>query len=410
MCYSDTLDLQDHDAPSAKDHTRQPTHPAPLGVGAPSPHQAGAIKLAEEQSAEQQSHMPPVSDEQANGEYSIFHEEHQSFDDLENDLGQDAHQQHQHRQEQQAMQQNGGLNGSTAEDMDLADAESDDGLDDDMMDKISSSPSIDDGGYSLPSPWPTRADSLTPISTRSFTLPNSSSSANEEASSSPFISTPVHFPLLYTQQEDSGNSASDNHLQGEYPGRRSILTLGQELEDESRDHLSPLISEQRFSHFQEEFDEDSNIYDQDFETEHIHDLLLPSEDPLLDHSFDSVHSPPSPATSTSSSSDSSWESDEGYHDDSYEDDTEEISFSDDTRFTDSGWGGECLRETEDIDFEFVYALHTFVATVEGQANATKGDTMVLLDDSNSYWWLVRVAKDNSIGTFRFCPFSTLYNP
>ncbi|XP_014554012.1 hypothetical protein COCVIDRAFT_106160 [Bipolaris victoriae FI3] len=59
--------------------------------------------------------------------------------------------------------------------------------------------------------------------------------------------------------------------------------------------------------------------------------------------------------------------------------------------------GECLREIEDIDFEFVYALHTFVATVEGQANATKGDTMVLLDDSNSYWWLVRVSKDNSIG-------------
>ncbi|KAH8668606.1 hypothetical protein BX600DRAFT_259998 [Xylariales sp. PMI_506] len=54
-------------------------------------------------------------------------------------------------------------------------------------------------------------------------------------------------------------------------------------------------------------------------------------------------------------------------------------------------------DAEDIDFEFVYALHTFVATVEGQANATKGDTMVLLDDSNSYWWLVRVVKDSSIG-------------
>lgn len=59
---------------------------------------------------------------------------------------------------------------------------------------------------------------------------------------------------------------------------------------------------------------------------------------------------------------------------------------------------ESLHDSEDIDFEFVYALHTFVATVEGQANATKGDTMVLLDDSNSYWWLVRVVKDSSIGT------------
>jgi hypothetical protein len=52
---------------------------------------------------------------------------------------------------------------------------------------------------------------------------------------------------------------------------------------------------------------------------------------------------------------------------------------------------------EDIDFEMVYALHTFTATVEGQANATKGEHMVLLDDSNSYWWLVRIVRDSSIG-------------
>ena len=88
-------------------------------------------------------------------------------------------------------------------------------------------------------------------------------------------------------------------------------------------------------------------------------------------------------------------------DSSSDDDTEDFHFTVDSRFIDSGWGGECLRETEDIDFEFVYALHTFVATVEGQANATKGDTMVLLDDSNSYWWLVRVVKDGSIGSL--CP-------
>ena len=56
-----------------------------------------------------------------------------------------------------------------------------------------------------------------------------------------------------------------------------------------------------------------------------------------------------------------------------------------------------IDDDEDINFEFVYALHTFVATVEGQANAQKGDAMQLLDDSNSYWWLVRVCKDSSIG-------------
>ena len=53
---------------------------------------------------------------------------------------------------------------------------------------------------------------------------------------------------------------------------------------------------------------------------------------------------------------------------------------------------------EDIDFEMVYALHHFNATVEGQANAAKGEHMVLLDDSNSYWWLVRIVRDSSIGS------------
>lgn len=80
-----------------------------------------------------------------------------------------------------------------------------------------------------------------------------------------------------------------------------------------------------------------------------------------------------------------------------EDDDSDYSLPDELRIVESGWAGECLQTSEDIDFEFVYALHTFVATVEGQANATKGDTMVLLDDSNSYWWLVRVVKDSSIG-------------
>ena len=80
-----------------------------------------------------------------------------------------------------------------------------------------------------------------------------------------------------------------------------------------------------------------------------------------------------------------------------DDDDTDFPFPTDPRYLDYGWDGACLQDPEDIDFEFVYALHTFVATVEGQANATKGDTMVLLDDSNSYWWLVRLVKDSSIG-------------
>ena len=52
---------------------------------------------------------------------------------------------------------------------------------------------------------------------------------------------------------------------------------------------------------------------------------------------------------------------------------------------------------ESIDFDLVYSLHTFVATVEGQANVVKGDSLSLIDDNNSYWWLVRVLKTQEIG-------------
>ena len=136
--------------------------------------------------------------------------------------------------------------------------------------------------------------------------------------------------------------------------------------------------------------------------------LLPLHDPLLECGDDRLGSPSPRSPSPRPREDDGWEteSDDSFYDsddcsefsiDDYQNDDDPVDFPTDPRFIDSGWGGECLRETEDIDFEFVYALHTFVATVEGQANATKGDTMVLLDDSNSYWWLVRVVKDSTIG-------------
>lgn len=52
---------------------------------------------------------------------------------------------------------------------------------------------------------------------------------------------------------------------------------------------------------------------------------------------------------------------------------------------------------EEIDFQYVYALRTFNATEQGQANALKGDAMILLNDTNSYWWLVRLVKDSTVG-------------
>ena len=161
-----------------------------------------------------------------------------------------------------------------------------------------------------------------------------------------------------------------------------------------QDYRTTKGSENGAGNFSEDFNDLQDSYDADYEENNLDRLLLPADDPLLDNSFDDALLDQSSSGSSSPTSRDSWEDRLPNGND---DDTEDISFSDDTRFVDSGWGGECLRELEDIDFEFVYALHTFVATVEGQANATKGDTMVLLDDSNSYWWLVRVVKDSSIG-------------
>jgi hypothetical protein len=49
------------------------------------------------------------------------------------------------------------------------------------------------------------------------------------------------------------------------------------------------------------------------------------------------------------------------------------------------------------DDRLVYSLHNFVATAEGQATVIKGDQLVLLDDSNSYWWLIRRIRTQVVG-------------
>lgn len=266
---------------------------------------------------------------------------------------------------------------------------------DDMMDKISSSPSIgDDGGYHSRLSLPTRGSSLRP-STPPPKMASSPKTPSDVFSSSPFYETPVHFPLSLPRNEQDHEPAKDHHHQGGYAriqGMRRTLTVD-ELECDDRNPLGSSIIELRRDIDDAGLDAIDESYDEGFDPNDFQHLLLPADDPLLDNSFDD-YSGASTANSSPASK-GSW--DESREPETNDDDTEEISYVDDPRFIDSGWGGECLRETEDIDFEFVYALHTFVATVEGQANATKGDTMVLLDDSNSYWWLVRVVKDSSIG-------------
>lgn len=278
------------------------------------------------------------------------------------------------QQDALAVAQNGGHTGSTAEDAEMADAEGDDGMDDDMLDKISSSPSIDDGGYSLPQLWTQRSESLS-RPTSPIGSPTFSQACGD--SSSPFMETPGYFPLRSLSEsidKDSiqvSQAKQHHHSQGEYPDRRHDEESN--YDDEEADKLAPLPSDVIEPYVEH--------YDEDFDLDYFSEELLAGNVELADRSEHTGDDGPQSIP----------------YENSEDDDDYDIPYTDDSRFVDSGWGGECLQELEDIDFEFVYALHTFVATVEGQANATKGDTMVLLDDSNSYWWLVRVVKDSSIG-------------
>lgn len=317
-------------------------------------------------------------------------------------------------QDQQINQRNGTTHGGAGMEADGSDADGDDGLEDELMDKISSSPSIDEGGYSTPLPWPSRADSLHPARFQAKTP----SPPMNHPSSSPFLSTPPHFPLFSAQKEQDSDSPSEvHHHQGgyDYDNDQSQQTAADDsFSSEMRDQVGPLVSEQQSDALEDDWAGLSESYGAEMDPADLRHLLLPANDPLLDNSFDDADISATCSESSSAasrvSSDGSDEigNNEDASDDSGDenddDDTEDFSLQNDPRYIDSGWGGECLRDTEDIDFDFVYALHTFIATVEGQANATKGDTMVLLDDSNSYWWLVRVVKDSSIGIVIACSF------
>jgi hypothetical protein len=347
------------------------------------------------EAAEQNHRSPRVSKEWSNGEVQQLQQ--YGDDELAAGVTSKLNGSNLQQQDDLAVAQNGGMTGSTTEDAEMADAEGDDGMDDDMMDKISSSPSIDDGGYSLPPLWPQRSTSLAPTppkKSRSFLQ------ACVESSSSPFVETPDHFPMpprllpIDKGMAQGSLATNDHHLLGKY--------LDDALADTKFSNLAqyadPFITTDSPPDYEQEFsltyysegpqDKPLNLPGQE------HDLGYMSDD-LRDDNIDNHQS------EDEEESGSVIHHEDGlmipYEESGGEDDDYEIPYLTDSRFVDSGWGGECLQFAEDIDFEFVYALHTFVATVEGQANATKGDTMVLLDDSNSYWWLVRVVKDSSIG-------------
>jgi hypothetical protein len=369
----DTIDLQDHKSPSAQDHTKQPTHPAALGAGPPAPHQAETLRDVAAEAEEEQYRSPRMSadwNNEVDGQGQHYGNNASASGAAHPLTGVNLQQ-----QDALAIAQNGGLTGT--EDAEMADAEGDDGLDDDMMDKISSSPSIDDGGYPVPHAWPERFDSLSPA----VTPCNSPLSLQDWSggSSSPFVETPDHYPWHVLAQQTKAKIESDFHCLRPYNDymnpEGNSLDASSTYDDEGRDILGPLPN-----------DITGGVvasYNDDIEACYKNELVVVQSDFDLSGSFEDDFD--------SEIMTIPYESSEEDHDD-------DIPYPKDSRFIDSGWSGECLQEPEDIDFDLVYALHTFVATVEGQANATKGDTMVLLDDSNSYWWLVRVVKDSSIGT------------
>nr|POF13814.1 tip elongation aberrant protein tea4 [Quercus suber] len=446
---ADTIDLQDQENPTASDHHKQSPDLNHSGLAA---HQAAVIhRVREERHSEEQSladvwnQNPDSTNDENRKQAEANGEQHDRADGTtdgdEHDVEEDA-----------------------------GEAENDG--DDDMMDRISSSPSIDDGGYILQAQrttntaqWPSRSTSLAVSRTflpEDFNSPATLSSTRE---SSRFLHSPQHMPQCEMSNDKHEDSLLSLAMQ---IGKSSLLDESSTLHApvSPRKTSSPLFFT-KHHHWLGRYDEDpilgtvleendespymeqdavaantidwksdptqlpriekvddscwdgaprvnsmrqrllrpwiaripsANVSMLEYETPSTQsmdtaDALLPLDGPILDQP------PPSP-----SETDSSWEDTSDSSSDSHDSAVDIASNDDantfldlDNRFIDSGWGGECLRDTEDIDFEFVYALHTFVATVEGQANATKGDTMVLLDDSNSYWWLVRVVKDSSIG-------------
>lgn len=169
---TDTLDLQDHVAPSAKDHHANHPHTSDTPPGAPgvsiAPHQAETLREVAHKTAEAEAHSPRVS--WSNGkpndttellqEYAEDHSAADKHSLAGGGLGIEMY--HHDQQDALAIAQNGGVSSTDEEDLE---GEGDD-LDDDLMDKISSSPSIEDGALNpvkMPAAWPRRESSLTSL-------------------------------------------------------------------------------------------------------------------------------------------------------------------------------------------------------------------------------------------------------
>ena len=431
---SDTIDLQDPKAPSAKDHSRQPHRPSPLG-GGPSPHQADALRHAEKEAASAQQRSPRVSWVEGDGfapdgQAILVRQDHDQDPDQDDDGRAGAF------DDDATTIADDGTSDSPPDDMTLVDGDDDDGLDDDLLQNMSSSPSIDDGGYHTSSSrLPARTD---PLRRR----PNSSSPSSPPPSSSSPLSTPNRLgfspsilsrsrrpPSYQHQMEGEVEEGMVHHRHRHRHRRRGDSRGGRGGIDDRSDGTRPgAASPIHRRAIRCQFDGSQESHRTDPHDDSLDGLGPAGEDSLLDRGLDQLASDShdreygsggieidnAPGLDRDDDDDDDDDDGFGVDDDDDDDDdddhiytfdldndtdgTDDVFFSDDPRFIDYGWGAKCLHVAEDIDFEFVYALRSFTATVEGQANASKGETMVLLDDTNSYWWLVRVVKDSSIGS------------
>lgn len=415
---TDSIDLQDRDAPSAKDHHGNATASKHSLNGPVGSHQAETLREVAAETAEERrvswnngdiGDLQQYAEELAAGvDSSLNAEGHRQRGGKDR---MDGHQQ----EDALAIAQNGGRSGADTSDDGESEGEEDE---DDMMDKMSSSPSIEDGGSTCV--LPRLVNYFQSSSPRS---PRASATLSEARSSSPYLDPPEHLPLHMSPQQPAsddsiGSQSRHHHLPGEHNEQQQILRTDRSSSSIYSDYIEEhnelagedwvatdagldLATPDTLATADDCDDacDDDKVYDGDGEDE-VEDGDGNTASALGDR-------PQVKAQKI--------EVDEGLggfdededvltipYDGSSGDDDDDFSHIEDPRFIDSGWGGECLQDTEDIDFDLVYALHTFVATVEGQANATKGDTMMLLDDSNSYWWLVRVLKDSSIGRSFLC--------
>ena len=195
----DTIDLQDHDAPSAKDH-RQSHRP----TGA---HQAETLREVAHESAEEHARSPRLSwNDAAAADNNTRPQEAHGQDDLAAGVSSRMHQQQQQQQQQAneqeqqqqqqeddlAVSQNGGISSSDEGDLDGDD------LDDDMMDRISSSPSIEDGAYNNPSTL-----QITRVPSLPLHLPDWRPSSS--GSSSSYLDAPEYLPLGIEEQDSNSH-------------------------------------------------------------------------------------------------------------------------------------------------------------------------------------------------------------